>query len=127
METVKKILYEIFGNDVVKTSVALFYAYLTSTAMLLFKVARRKPDENGHISEFSFNYLIKDRGVFVIATGIFIFIGTMIVQQYFPNSQGLAMGVLVGVASSSLGKLFELAGNAFSKKAERQINKMGEE
>lgn len=104
-----------------------FYAYLTSTAMLLWRVAKRKPDENGVISEFSFKYLLKDRGAFILATGIFIFIGTVVVMKYFPKLDRIIVGVAIGVASSSLGKLFELAGNAISKRGKTEIGRINNE
>jgi len=103
-----------------------FYAYLTSSAMLLWKIATRKPDENGVVSEFSFKYLIKDRGAFILSTGIFIFIGTVIVMKYFPKLDRVLIGVLVGVVSSSLGKLFEMLGNAVSKRGKTEIDRIND-
>lgn len=104
-----------------------FYAYLTSTAMLLYKVAKRKPDENGVISEFSLKYLIKDRGAFILSTGIFIFIGTVVTMKYFPKLDGVIVGVLVGVVSSYLGKLFEYLGESVFNRGKKEIGRINQD
>ena len=102
------------------------YAFLTSTTMLLFKVARRKPDENGIISEFSFKYLFKDRGAFIIATGLAIVLFTTLSVTYFPKTDAIIIGIFIGAGSSYLGLLLELIGKAGFNFGKKQINRINE-
>lgn len=97
------------------------YAYLTSTTMLLYKIAKRKPDESGAISEFSMKYLLKDRGFFIAATGIAVFIFTSVSIRYFPKTDAILIGLLIGAASSYLGKFLEFLGETVFNRGKKAI------
>jgi len=100
------------------------YAFGTATMLLLLKVAKRKPDENGDISPFSTSYLMKDRKTYLIATGGLIIITINIVRVYWPKLNLIALGTFVGVASGQLGVIAEYLGTAVVDRMKKMIDKI---
>ncbi|MGN6436887.1 MAG: hypothetical protein ACTHMM_10155 [Agriterribacter sp.] len=101
-----------------------FYAYLTSFAMLMWKVANRRPDDDGNITSFKKGYLFKDRMLYIASTIIFIFVTTVVILRYWTTVDAVLLGVFVGIISHYLGRLFEFASTSAKGRAEKELKKI---
>lgn len=100
------------------------YAFGTATALLLWRVARRKPDETGSITAFSTKYIVHDRRLYLISTAILIVIAVNLIKVYWPSMQVAVVGILIGAASGQLGVWFEKLGEAVANRGEKEIKKI---
>lgn len=100
------------------------HAYLMSFAILMFKVATRKPDEEGNVSKFDKRYLIRRNRYRLIATAIFTFFAVLLVLKVWSKTDAVLLGVFVGLISHGLGELVKYAEELAKNRARKEIEKI---
>ncbi len=98
------IIEELFGdNSPGKTIVTLVFAFFSWLAIDLYRIATRKPDENGVIAPFSLKYFLFNNFADILSTIMLIVIFTFWIQEWAPSGKAIYLGGIVGFSAKGLG------------------------